>query len=323
MTQPPCVYILAYRYPFRLPPQLNRRFTARLVAYVASTLFAVLIGLRVQANAAAPEQSLAESPKQSSVAAAIQEKPIQDNSFLIEEAYNQEAGVIQHINFLTRSWDGDDWEYTFTQEWPFPNRARHQFSYTLPVVRSSEFPGSGTGLGDFLLNYRYQLSGGGNSRFAFSPRLSLVLPSGDSKRGYGYGSAAVQGNLPVSLVLNRRWVMHFNAGTTVAPRAQNEFGDRALAADSNIGQSLIWLVHPKINLILEAVWNSSASVIAPGKTERSHDLFLSPGIRWAHDFGNGLQIVPGVGIALGVGPSAGEKGLIFYLSLEHPFANTQ
>lgn len=28
--------------------------------------------------------------------------PIQDNSFLIEEAYNQEFGVVQHINTFTR-----------------------------------------------------------------------------------------------------------------------------------------------------------------------------------------------------------------------------
>ena len=316
MAQPPCVYILTYRYPFRLPPQLNRTFTTRLVAYLACTLLAMLTGLVQQANAAAPEQSFAESRKQSSVAAAIQEKPIQDNSFLIEEAYNQEAGVIQHINFLTRSWDGDGWAYTFTQEWPFPGRARHQFSYTLPVVSTG---GSGTGLGDFLLNYRYQLSGGGNSRFAFSPRLSLVLPSGDSKLGRGYGSTAVQGNLPVSLVVNRRLVAHFNAGATIAPRARNELGDRATVTDSNVGQSFIWLVHPRVNLMLEAVWNSSASVVASDKTERSHELFLSPGIRWAHDFRNGLQIVPGLGMAFGVGLSAGQKALVLYLSFEHPF----
>ena len=284
----------------------------------SSALMGVLLGWALILPAADKGVDTPNREKEPGTTALIQNKPIQDNSFLIEEAYNQEAGVVQHINFLTRSWDGDGWEYTFTQEWPFPSGARHQFSYTLPVVRSGEFPGSGAGLGDILLNYRYQLSGGGNSRFAFSPRLSLVLPSGDSKRGYGYGSAAVQGNLPFSLVLNRRFVAHFNAGTTIAPRAQNEFGDRALAADSNLGQSLIWLVHPKVNLMLEAVWNSSASVAAPDKTERSHEFFLSPGIRWAHDFSNGLQIVPGLGVAFGVGSSAGQKALVLYLSFEHP-----
>ncbi len=42
---------------------------------------------------------------------------IEDNSFLVEEAYNQEAGVVQHIFNLTGSWDkqsGDKmWLMTF------------------------------------------------------------------------------------------------------------------------------------------------------------------------------------------------------------------
>ena len=42
---------------------------------------------------------------------------IMDNSFLIEEAYNQEEGVVQHINTFMRQRHGD-WLYTFTQEWP-------------------------------------------------------------------------------------------------------------------------------------------------------------------------------------------------------------
>jgi len=48
-------------------------------------------------------------------------KPIQDDSFLIEEAYNQERGVVQHINTFQRLHSGD-WVYTFTQEWPVPVR---------------------------------------------------------------------------------------------------------------------------------------------------------------------------------------------------------
>ncbi|HUS20121.1 MAG TPA: hypothetical protein VMZ25_10765, partial [Terriglobales bacterium] len=44
---------------------------------------------------------------------------IEDNSFLIEEAYNQEHGVVQHIQSFTRTWNSQDWVYSFTQEWPF------------------------------------------------------------------------------------------------------------------------------------------------------------------------------------------------------------
>jgi hypothetical protein len=51
--------------------------------------------------------------------------PIQDNSFLMEEAYNQEEGVVQHINAF--QWmRGGEWLATFTQEWPVPKQA-HQF----------------------------------------------------------------------------------------------------------------------------------------------------------------------------------------------------
>ena len=55
---------------------------------------------------------------------------VQDNSFLIEEAYNQEAGVIQHINNWRRL--DKNWFYTFTQEWPIITQT-HQFSYTEPA----------------------------------------------------------------------------------------------------------------------------------------------------------------------------------------------
>jgi hypothetical protein len=48
-------------------------------------------------------------------------------------------------------------------------------------------------------------------------------------------------------------------------------------------------------------------------------LFVSPGIRWAWNFRSGLQVVPGLAVPLGVGPSSGRHGIFFYLSFEHPF----
>ena len=110
---------------------------------------------------------------------------IQDNSFLVEEAYNQNFGVVQHISSFTRFWDSKDWIYTFTQEWPVPGDARHQLSYTLSALHAGAFPGSGAGISDVFLNYRYQLVGSGDTRVAFSPRLSLIFPTGDSTLGRG------------------------------------------------------------------------------------------------------------------------------------------
>src|SRR5215216_2456194 len=79
------------------------------------------------------------------------DKPIRDNSFLLEEAYNQEPGVVQHISALHVPRDGS-WEYTFTEEWPLGGET-HQISVTLGAKSS----GTETGVSDWLLNYRLGL----------------------------------------------------------------------------------------------------------------------------------------------------------------------
>src|SRR3990172_9535312 len=123
-------------------------------------------------------------------------KKIQDNSFLIEEAYNQEPGVVQHIQAFQYMKDGT-WGYTFTQEWPMGGQ-KHQFSYTIPVSHLTN-PGR-TGLGDVALNYRYQLIN--KDGIALSPRFSLLLPTGKFKRDLGRGSPGYQTNIPLSLELS-------------------------------------------------------------------------------------------------------------------------
>jgi hypothetical protein len=246
-----------------------------------------------------------------------QPAPIQDNSFLVEEAYNQEKGVIQHINTFSYLVQSRDWSYTFTQEWPVGG-LRHQFSYTLAVARPGAFAARGAGIGDSLLNYRYQWVGNGDTRVAFAPRLSVILPSGNYRVGHGYGGAGVQSNLPLSVVLNRQWVTHWNSGATFVPRARSENGDRASCWNYSAGQSVIWLAKPRFNVMLETFMVRAQSVSAPGKTKWSSSLFLNPGVRWAYNFSSGLQIVPGLGIPMGVGPSQGEKGVFVYLSFEHP-----
>lgn len=250
--------------------------------------------------------------------AAAQPSPIQDNSFLIEEAYNQEPGVIQHISAFTRLWASRDWAYTFTEEWPVPGHARHQLSATFSAV-SPGATAAGAGLGDILLNYRYQLAGDGESRVAVAPRLSLIAPSGQAGAGRGFGGAGVQVNLPASVVLSRHFVTHWNAGATLIPSAANASGDRARLSGYNLGQSVVWLAKPRFNLLLETLWTASQAVTGPGQRANVRTMLLNPGIRWARDLKSGLQIVPGVGVPIGVGPSAGERGVFLYLSFEHPF----
>ncbi|HWO00287.1 MAG TPA: transporter [Blastocatellia bacterium] len=256
--------------------------------------------------------ALAQSPTSSP-----QTPGIQDNSFLIEEAYNQEPGVVQHINEFLRSKDGS-WVYTFTQEWPLFGQ-KNQLSYTIPVVKVELLPGVATGIGDIVINYRYQLVGNSESRVAVAPRFSILLPSGDARQQLGAGGTGLQFNVPVSVVINKSLVTHLNAGGTFTPAAKNELGEKAATASYNLGHSLIWLARPRFNVMLETIWNSVEVVAGPNKTERAQTLFISPGVRWAYNFKNGLQIVPGLAFPLGVGPTSGSRSILFYLSFEHPF----
>ena len=95
-----------------------------------------------------------------SMARAAEETPIaviEDNSFLIEEAYNQEPGVVQHIfnAVYTTSGAQHGWLFNFTQEWPVFSQ-EHQFSYTILSGHLIQEPDRIYGIGDMLLNYRYQ-----------------------------------------------------------------------------------------------------------------------------------------------------------------------
>jgi hypothetical protein len=239
---------------------------------------------------------------------------IQDNSFLLEEAYNQEAGVVQHISTFARS-AGGDWEYTFTQEWPLGG-IRHQLSYTLPLHHSD---GDGTGLGDVALNYRYQLAGDPRARVVVAPRLSLLLPTGDEARGRGAGAAGIQLNLPVTRVLSPNWVTHWNAGVTGIPSARNALGQKATTSDFNLGASVIWLSRSWLNLLVEAVWATESAVVGAGQARREGSVWLSPGFRVALDLPGNLQVVPGAAYSMELTSEAAPDALLLYLSFEHPF----
>ena len=244
--------------------------------------------------------------------------PIRDNSFLIEEAYNQEWGVVQHVFTFQRMRGVRGWEATFTQEWPAPAE-RHQLSYTVPMQRSAAGATMETGVGDIALNYRHQLRMPEGSAAAVSPRLSLLLPTGDERQGRGAGGVGVEVNLPLSVELSPWLVSHSNLGGAWTPSARNAADDEASAGSVFAGQSLIWLAHPKLSLMLEALWTHDQSVVGGDATEWERGFVVAPGARAAIDFPSGLQIVPGIAFPLGIGPSDGERGIYLYLSLEHPF----
>ena len=227
------------------------------------------------------------------------ESQIQDNSFLIEEAYNQDPGVVQHIQTFSHATRGGDWMYTFTQEWPAPT-IKHQLSYMLPMAQLD----GERGIGDVALNYRYQWIGDADARVAVSPRLTLLLPTGNERRGLGSGGTGIQVMMPVSTVLTKAIVAHWNLGATTIPSKHSH--------NITAGNSFVWLAKPRFNVLVETLWTRTSD-------RNGHDsqTTVSPGIRWSYDFPSKLQIVPG--LAFPITNHGGGRSVFLYLSFEHPF----
>jgi hypothetical protein len=241
-------------------------------------------------------------------------KGIQDNSFFVEEAYNQEPGVVQHILNLPVFFTDGAKEITpsFTQEWPVFSQT-HQFSYTLPY----SFTDNENGLVDFRLNYRLQALLESERTPAFAPRFSLITPSGDADKDFGHDRLGYEINLPFSKIVSDRWTVHFNAGSSVFP----DVHDRDLW-NYNLGGSAIYAVSRDFNLMLESVAFWEEDVDPAKRIDRTVTALLSPGARYAFNCPNDLQIVVGAALPIGLTSDSPDWGFFFYLSFEHPFVPT-
>jgi hypothetical protein len=246
---------------------------------------------------------------------------IMDNSFFVEEAYNQEPGVVQHIFNSIYTWNsapGDDQnriDFLFTQEWPLFSQ-RHQFSYTLPYSFVHNGGDSFDGLGDMLLNYRYQAFFDEKTLTAFAPRASLVLPTGDADRGLGNDSFGCQANLPFSTTLGDSWFVHANAGLTFLPDSGP--AGRHDLLHYNLGASAIYAATAQLHFMLEWIGLWADTPLATGSSYEFESL-ISPGLRRAFNFANGSQLVVGVAVPIGLTHSAPDIGAFLYVSFEHGF----
>ena len=242
--------------------------------------------------------------------AGAQPRPFEilDNSFLVEEAFNQESGIFQNIFNIVLD-EGPDWVASFTQEWPLRTQT-HQLSFTVPFASLA----GESGAGDVLINYRLQALAETPSRPAFSPRLSLILPTGSSSRGLGNGSAGWQVNLPFSKQFGNAYV-HWNVGFTHLPSAKGISGTYNLLTP-HAAVSGIWRLRPMLNLMLESVveWEELAADVGTRETVFT----LSPGVRTGWNTGDAQTIL---GFAIPVTMIDGNRtvGVLAYFSYELPF----
>ena len=238
-------------------------------------------------------------------------KGVQDNSFLIEEAYNQEPGKVQHAVTLRRQ--GHDWAFNFSQEWPVRGET-HQISYSLLHFWLRGEQDSTETFGNAILSYRYQALKETDYLPAFAPRFSVITPTTGREKETDIDSWGYQVNLPFSKIVSDRVALHFNAGATsfldVAGRQPTSY---------NLGGSAVLALTRRTNLMLEAVGDWVETVDPSRDIDRQFFLTVLPGIRHGINLPDDAQLVLGFGAPVTFSEGQRFYGLFFYLSLEHKF----
>lgn len=206
--------------------------------------------------------------------------PIEDHNFGLESGWNRDDSALQYATFFLR----DTSAFELTHEWAA--RARHQFSYTIPIYSHA----GETALGDAAINYRYQLAGGADARVAVAPRLSLLLPT----RGAHFGerSSGLQVSVPVSAAVTSRLTSHTNVGATWF----RDLGQSEVTA----AQGFTFAATSYLALALDAGFKRAAG--APDL------VVVRPGVQLAIDL-RGVRVGPGLAYSFG-------EGMLFYVAVE-------
>jgi hypothetical protein len=130
----------------------------------------------------------------------------------------------------------------------------------------------------------------------------------------------VQLNLPVSAQLSDAVVTHWNAGAPWTPRAvgPTEMTGRHSLASYNLGASVIAPVDRPVNVLVEYLVTSTATIGTDGSVAHDRATTLNPGLRLAIPL-RGAQIVPAFAVPIELAGGQHTHGAFFYLSVEHAF----
>jgi hypothetical protein len=150
-----------------------------------------------------------------------------------------------------------------------------------------------SGLGDAVISYRWQALTESTRSPAFSPRVSVIVPTSSESRDAGW-----QVNLPFSKQFGDAY-LHLNAGITRI----------AHASTPQFAASGIWRLRPMLNVMLDSV----VELVDPDAA-----VTISPGLRTGWNRGDSQMIF---GFAMPIefaGPST-NTGVFGYFSYELPF----
>lgn len=254
---------------------------------------------------------------------------VEDNSFLLEEAFNQEAGSVQCISTFVFGYKQIANSYSL--EVPLKD-VRHQLSCSVeyriqarPQAQIINDKKNFSGVGDSFLSYRPLLFGKNNNVMVI-PRISLVVPTGNSAYGFGYGGWGGQWNLAVTKRISKKLVSNFNGGYTIIANADhygllnaNTVGricERNVSI-LNSGGSIIWLACHHFNCLLEFVSFREKQIDDDGSLSNRFSSMINPGVRKRFNIGS-AQIVPGISAPVCIyNRHYAGTNLLLYLSVEY------
>lgn len=194
--------------------------------------------------------------------------------------------------------DEKTWDYVCTDERPVP-RKTYPPSVTVRVSRLGS-KGTAEGLGEVMLNYRSKRVL--KDLLALAPRLSMILPTGSNREGSEVDTIGFQSNLPLSAGIGDSRVGRWNLGMTHVPDARGPNGLRKDPTGVNYGASVTDLASAHGNLMLELAGVSDEFIQGDRSLTRKEPLAINPGVRCPTKHRSRLQIVPGIGVPIGVGP---------------------
>jgi len=253
----------------------------------------------------------------------------EDNSFLFDEAINQEKGIMQYVsNLYFDNVNGGNLLYSFTQEIPVGGE-QHQLNYSLlyHLDRATPSGQRSSGFGDISVGYHYKLTGK-RDKVMVIPGITVIIPTGNSQEGRGIGGAGAQATVTFTKRLSHRLVTHYNIGYTFISQADrytySNTDSPVLAYERNLhyaglGAGATWYVSRKKVLFAELISNFVTDINQDGSLRHRNISTINPGFRFCID-ANNVQIVPGVSSPIILTDGAFSRmGIFFYLSIESEY----
>lgn len=236
---------------------------------------------------------------------------IEDNSFLLEEAFNQKKEEYQFIQKYYTSTSGYV-EYLLEIEAPLSDDETHQISLDISRIRPEEIPASS--FSDLNLNYRYQALN--RNGMILTEKIGLVLATGKVENETSNGAMGAQLMQVATFKFSERFMNHWNLGTTIFPEAETAAGEKTILEFTG-GTSLINNYSDNLNFLLEAVLQTFESYDEDKNVNNELRFYLNPGLRFALDFDfKRTQVVPGVSFPVQYSDGEVRPGVFLYLSVE-------